>query len=528
MSDRTSYSETYFQYLDALGVEVVSEMRGGVIEILEQTDWENPKTELDCNNVGVMALIEAERSDDGMMRSFYVEMAVDALQQGGSHSLCQVHLALLQSMLGDRETACDISFNLILSALQPISLLSDVPKGLMYRPLTWQITSEDMQSWFANMMEEQTAFAQGLKLASEVLWRSQFVFYSPTGFRFLQLANQTILSSVSINLRAGVSGIMNGAWESLMYLHRAAELAPQEMSVLQALHIAYRDLGQCQTAEHWLTTAQSLTSGNLHDASEQWTQVTAEQPNTYVAFDQEITLAVEPSFRSIVTSVLLAEGDWFEDEMEFWRHWLQPGMTVIDVGANVGVYTFSAAKRVGSEGRVIAVEPFSGCIRCLEETRLVNQFDWVTIYAGAASDRNGTSYLSLNSASELNELVAEENAPDGAEKVNCFTLDEICNRENLQQIDFLKIDAEGHELSVLAGSKTLLAKFKPIILYENIAGSQGSNLEVTNYLKKEGYQIHGYQPFTKALIPLASLRDYQDRLNLIAWPQDLPLTQPVS
>jgi FkbM family methyltransferase len=227
---------------------------------------------------------------------------------------------------------------------------------------------------------------------------------------------------------------------------------------------------------------------------------------------------VEPSFRSIVTGVLLAEGDWFEDEMEFWRHWLQPGMTVIDVGANVGVYTFSAAKRVGAQGRVIAVEPFSGCVRCLEETCRVNQFDWVKVYAGAASDRNDTAYLSLNAASELNELVAEEK--EGTEKVECFTLDWVCDREHLNQVDFLKIDAEGHELSVLAGSEKVLSQFKPIIVYENIAGSQGSNIAVTDYLKTKGYNIFCYRPFMQDLMPIKTIESTQSSLNLIAWPKD--------
>jgi FkbM family methyltransferase len=63
--------------------------------------------------------------------------------------------------------------------------------------------------------------------------------------------------------------------------------------------------------------------------------------------------------------------------MEFWRNSIREGMTVIDVGANAGVYTFSAAHRVGKTGKVIAIEPFSQCIQLLEETCRVNQFSWV-------------------------------------------------------------------------------------------------------------------------------------------------------
>ncbi|MCY7391375.1 MAG: FkbM family methyltransferase, partial [Leptolyngbyaceae cyanobacterium CAN_BIN12] len=170
-------------------------------------------------------------------------------------------------------------------------------------------------------------------------------------------------------------------------------------------------------------------------------------------------------------------------------------MTVIDVGANVGVYAFSAAQRVGVTGRVLAVEPFSGCVNCLKETRRVNQLDWVTVCRGAASDRNGTAHLALHSASEMNQVMTESDASATAtEAIPCFTLDTLVEREGLQRVDLLKIDAEGHELQVLQGSDRLLKAYSPIVLYENIAGSQGSNLPVAEFLTGIGYQLFRYQP----------------------------------
>ncbi len=261
----------------------------------------------------------------------------------------------------------------------------------------------------------------------------------------------------------------------------------------------------------------------VHDPDWQWTTLAMDSPFTYVQFESNLLMAVEASFKSIVTSVLVAEGDWFEKEMEFWRNWIKPGMTVIDVGANVGVYTFSAAQRVGSQGKVLAVEPFSGCVRCLEETCRINQFSWVKICAGAASDRVGSARLSLSASSELNELVANNasiSMESGAfEEVACFTLDSLREQENLQQVDFLKIDAEGHELAVLMGSQRILSEFSPIILYENIAGNQDSNLPVAHYLIAQGYNLFRYQPYLQDLIPLDNLNTLQENLNIIALPK---------
>jgi hypothetical protein len=92
-------------------------------------------------------------------------------------------------------------------------------------------------------------------------------------------------------------------------------------------------------------------------------------------------------------------------------------------------------------------------------------------------------------------------------------------QENLQQVDILKIDAEGHELAVLMGNQRILSEFAPIILYENIAGSQGSNLPVANYLINQGYNLFRYQPYLQDLIPLDNLNTLQGNLNIVALPK---------
>ena len=276
-------------------------------------------------------------------------------------------------------------------------------------------------------------------------------------------------------------------------------------------------MGDREAANFWLKSAQALRPSQI---VWRWTESAIENPITYVAFEKDLLLAVEPSFRSIVTSVLLGAGDWFEREMEFWRDSIQPGMTVIDVGANVGVYTFSAATQVGAEGRVIAIEPFSGCVQCLQETVRVNQLSQVTVCAGAASDRNSTVKLAIQAASELNEVMTDETPSKGKfEEVACFTLDSLIDSEHLSRVDYLKIDAEGHEMQVLIGSDRILREFKPVILYENIAGSKGSNLPVAEHLAAKGYELFRYQPYVGQLISVNSAEELQGSLNLIALPQ---------
>jgi FkbM family methyltransferase len=377
------------------------------------------------------------------------------------------------------------------------------------------------QELIYHLLHAEEGYIQALRLTAEVLSQINLMPYNLGGLRFLQLAAQAIPDAASLHLKLGLANLQGQQWEGLLYLQQARALAPSFAPIIQALYLAYRTL-EPEVAAYWLQYGQDCAQDAPHDPAWAWTQLPLESPFTYVPFDQ-LLLAVDPSLDSIVTSVLLGEGDWFETEMEFWRRQLQPGMTVIDVGANVGVYSFSGAQRVGPTGKVLAVEPFSGCVCCLQETRRLNQFDWVKICEGAASDRHGIAHLALQAASELNEIVSDATAQSDqeVEEILCFPLDSLIEQEGLTRVDWLKIDAEGHEMQVLAGSEQLLTKFAPGILYENISALQKSNTDVAEYLLSKGYKLFRYQPFLGNLIPLESLDQLKNNLNIIALPASL-------
>lgn len=521
-----SHTDCYWQYIQNSYLDFNTDTLSRIALILENTSWDTPESPLDWNNLAVIALIEAEHCADNLsMRSIYFEMAFEALNNGvnpDSHPLCAAHLALVHSMVGEPEEAVQLAFSTFINTLQfAHSTTKNILPGLIYLSPTQRSHVGKQHEHLETLLQAEDGYHQSLLLLSEVLCGSQLVFYNAMGLRLLHLAAQLLPHSVAIELRLGLSSLMNNQWEGLLYLHRARQLAPDYAPVLQALHLAYRDLKQIEVANFWLEVARNFHQQNANSLDWRWAELAGDSLSTYVPFEDSLIMAVEPSFRSIVTSVLIAEGKWFEKEMEFWRSWIKRGMTVIDVGANVGVYTFNAALQVGSEGRVLAVEPFSGCVRCLQETCRINQLSWVTICAGAASDRNGTLRILLHSASELNEVVSDDviaNALTGSfEEVPCFTLDSLIERENLKKVDFLKIDAEGHELAVLEGSNQILTQFFPVILYENIGGSRGSNSQVAEHLKNKGYKLFRYQPYKQELIPV-NPENFHEQLNLIAVP----------
>jgi FkbM family methyltransferase len=504
----SSFVDAYWQYVEQTGVALSQHALPRLAEDLESIAWEDPESALDFNNFAVLALIEAEQCQDKGMRTMQLELALEALQNQ-QHPLCIAHLAMIQCLIGETQAAMNIAFPTFLNLLQVAYTAEPIPLGLIYLP-----PSSDRPTRLQHLLQAENGWMQSLRLLSEVICQLQLVFYNSNGVRFLRLTQQLIPHAADLHLKLGISNLMGGNWEGLLNLHEARKLAPDDAPTVQALYLAYRTLEDANKAGFWLRSARRTAP----PLAWRWADLDLASPFTYVPFEG-LSLAVEASLRSIVTNVLLTEGDWFEAEMEFWRQQIQPGMTVLDVGANVGVYTFSAARLVGEKGRVLAIEPFSGCVQCLQETRRINEIDWVTICAGAASDRRGTARLSLHAASELNEIVMDETVPAyDFEEVACFTLDSLIEQENLMQVDWLKIDAEGHEVKVLEGSIHLISQFSPGILYENIAAASGSNLSVAEWLVARGYQLFRYQPYLQNLIPVGDLSELQSSLNVIALP----------
>ncbi|MFN5516435.1 MAG: FkbM family methyltransferase [Cyanobacteriota bacterium] len=425
-----------------------------------------------------------------------------------------IHLSFLFTLIGQRQQALECAWRSWLE-LEALGCLPETWPGLLYLPRLKPDLEDRRAEIFSRFFSAGSSREREtwLVLITEALCFSSMVFYNAVGLRWLEFTAHARPNYALGQLKLGLALLTNQRPEGLVNLQRAHELAPNQPQVLQALYLAYRDLGLRERAESAQDSAVAL---GLESSWSAWAGLSGDSFFTYLPFERTLSLAVEASLRSFVTSVLLAEGDWFEAEMEFWRSWLQPGMTVIDVGANVGVYTFSAAQRVGSTGRVLAVEPFSTCVACLRETKRVNALDWVAVCPGAASDRQGKIYLSLHGANELNEVSSERPTSGAVEEVACFTLDSLFEREALEGVDVIKIDAEGHELAVLGGCREILDRFSPIILYENIAGSHGSNQPVAQYLLDLGYQLLVYGPFVQALVPVDNLEKIGGNLNVIA------------
>ena len=146
------------------------------------------------------------------------------------------------------------------------------------------------------------------------------------------------------------------------------------------------------------------------------------------------------------------------------RKALRPGDTFIDVGANVGFYTRMGSLIVGGGGRVIAFEPMPTALRLLR----MNSADLsnVTVEAKALSDHEGVAKFYIRGQGDTSSLSPGSSAQQV--QVEVTTLDNSLFREesHVERVDFIKIDVEGLELSVLRGATNTISKHQPIVYFE--------------------------------------------------------------
>jgi FkbM family methyltransferase len=148
---------------------------------------------------------------------------------------------------------------------------------------------------------------------------------------------------------------------------------------------------------------------------------------------------------------------------------IQPGWTAVDVGANIGYFTLLMANRVGPQGKVIAFEPLTENFRILKENVKMNGHANVVAENLALMSR--TERIELRSATPgaitwVASVKIDQNFAVESQSVEAVTLDEYVQTKGIAKVDFLKIDVEGAEASVLEGATNVLNRDKPILLIE--------------------------------------------------------------
>ena len=222
---------------------------------------------------------------------------------------------------------------------------------------------------------------------------------------------------------------------------------------------------------------------------------------------------------------LFVTGRYEPNEFCFLNQILQPGMVFLDIGANMGLYTVFAARKVGERGTVVAVEASSReCERLLRNVA-INSLSNVRLVRKAVSDSSSEADLlvATDERSGHNTLGAfmYDTVAANKERVHTERLDDIVRREGLVRVDAAKLDVEGAELRVLRGAVEVLERFRPVLLLEIADPAlrhQGcDSAQIWDFLRQRNYRLFEFDQRTGAPVPAVQKPFYQSE-NLIAVP----------
>lgn len=225
---------------------------------------------------------------------------------------------------------------------------------------------------------------------------------------------------------------------------------------------------------------------------------------------------------------LYVSGTFEPNEFFFLGQILKPGMTMLDVGANEGLYTLFSASRVGGTGRVVAFEPSSRERRKLQHNVARNQLGNVTVVPAAVGSREGTAALQIASGvhsghNTLGALVYDDAPSVGVERVSVERLDSVLDRLGVVRVDIVKIDVEGSEMGVLDGARETLAAHRPVLLVEandKALRAQGASSDaLLAFLRDElDYSILVFSPETGIVEPIG--QGLSLSANIVAVPSE--------
>ncbi len=200
------------------------------------------------------------------------------------------------------------------------------------------------------------------------------------------------------------------------------------------------------------------------------------------------------------------------------RKLCQKGMVALDIGANIGAYTFKMAQLVGETGRVIAIEPMKWAFNKLKQNMRLNNFQNLIIEKIALSNESKKELTHFKS-SWLKSGTSDERSKK-KEIIQFSSLDEYLKNTGIDKVQFIKLDVDGYEFNVLQGAIKTLRRDKPKIILElGIETAARMNISVTeiiSFLLDLDYKFYSIKTFKKFPNIITIINSIPATLDIIA------------
>jgi FkbM family methyltransferase len=191
-----------------------------------------------------------------------------------------------------------------------------------------------------------------------------------------------------------------------------------------------------------------------------------------------------------IERMILDTGEWEVWESSIVRSYVKPNFVVLDVGANIGYFSFLMSKLVGSKGQVHCFEPTSyGYNRMMKNIKLNAHLP--------------VENLRLNKKGLLAEICTKNEALESRfsqrvlansepETMVFTTIDDYCVEHAVNKVDFIKIDVDGYDFEAMKGAVNTLTASRPVVLAEfcqRVLESKGSNVsDYISFFIDNGYK----------------------------------------
>jgi FkbM family methyltransferase len=219
---------------------------------------------------------------------------------------------------------------------------------------------------------------------------------------------------------------------------------------------------------------------------------------------------------------------WGHDlgDLRFLWRTLRPGNVFLDIGAHHGVYSIVAAKKLGSNGTVVAFEPSSREYRRLRLHLQLNRSHLVHAEPLALGSATSTrTFFQITSGDTTRGGLQPPASADRVSEISVETtrLDDYVSQFSLQRVDLVKLDVEGGEREVLGGASLVLTKFRPIFICEVLDATTqawGYNArEIIVMLQSLGFNWFEIRP-DGSIVPHQVKDHYPEIRNYVAVPKE--------
>lgn len=213
-----------------------------------------------------------------------------------------------------------------------------------------------------------------------------------------------------------------------------------------------------------------------------------------------------------VSFELESTGEYEVASMNYCKSVLKPGMTFVDVGANIGLFSLMAARQVGEAGKVFSFEPGAGNCALLRKNMEQNGYKCVTAVQKAVSDYSGSCTLFQSGFNTADHRIYDVSKGRTQVQIECVSLDDHFPAGT--HIDMIKMDIEGAEGAGVRGMERILQENKKIQLliecWPSMLKKAGTDaMELFGSIEKKGFVLSVIDDATGKIVPLPATQAVQ-------------------